>query len=64
MAVSKVSVPSDIDIAQACKLKPIRQVAEEAGILPEELEFYGNYKAKVHLGLPRPPGPEAAGQVH
>ena len=49
MAVSKISVPSDIDIAQACKMKLIRQVAEEAGILPEEMEFYGNYKAKVHL---------------
>jgi len=24
-------------------------VAEEAGILPEELEFYGPYKAKVKL---------------
>jgi formyltetrahydrofolate synthetase len=51
MALSKVSVPSDIDIAQACKLKPIRQVAEEAGILPGELELYGNYKAKVHLDV-------------
>ncbi|MGO8702231.1 MAG: formate--tetrahydrofolate ligase [Candidatus Brocadiia bacterium] len=51
MAVSKVVVPSDIDIAQACKMKLIRQVAEEAGILPEELEFYGNYKAKVHLSV-------------
>ncbi|MGD1000222.1 MAG: formate--tetrahydrofolate ligase [Candidatus Brocadiia bacterium] len=51
MAVSKISVPSDIDIAQACKMKLIRQVAEEAGILPEELEFYGNYKAKVHLSV-------------
>ena len=49
MAVSKIVVPSDIDIAQACKMKLIRQVAEEAGILPEEMEFYGNYKAKVHL---------------
>jgi formyltetrahydrofolate synthetase len=51
MAVSKIVVPSDIDIAQACKMKLIRQVAEEAGILPEELEFYGNYKAKVHLSV-------------
>ncbi len=51
MAVSKISVPSDIDIAQACKMKSIRQVAEEAGILPEELELYGNYKAKVRLGV-------------
>jgi methylenetetrahydrofolate dehydrogenase (NADP+) / methenyltetrahydrofolate cyclohydrolase / formyltetrahydrofolate synthetase len=44
-------VPSDIDIAQASDIKPISQVAEEAGILPEELEFYGPYKAKVKLEI-------------
>ena len=42
-------VPSDIDIAQAVELKPILQVAEEVGLLPEELEMHGNYKAKVRL---------------
>jgi formyltetrahydrofolate synthetase len=44
-------VPSDIDIAQASDIKPITQVAEEVGILPEELEFYGPYKAKVKLEI-------------
>jgi len=44
-------VPSDIDIAQASDIKPISQVAEEVGILPEELEFYGPYKAKVKLEI-------------
>ena len=46
-------VPSDIDIAQEqMKLaKPITQVAEELGIPPEELELYGNYKAKVKLEI-------------
>ena len=44
-------VPSDIDIAQAAEIKPIIQVAEEAGILPEELELYGPYKAKVKLEI-------------
>jgi len=44
-------VPSDIDIAQASDIKPISQVAEEAGILPEELEFFGPYKAKVKLEI-------------
>ena len=44
-------VPSDIDIAQAADIKPIAQVAEEVGILPEELEFYGPYKAKVKLEI-------------
>ena len=44
-----VPVPSDIDIAQASDLKPITQVAEELGLLPEEIEMYGPYKAKVKL---------------
>lgn len=42
-------VPSDIEIAQEAQLKPIMQIAEEVGLLPEELELYGNYKAKVRL---------------
>src|SRR5512143_156824 len=45
----KHPVPSDIDIAQACKMKPILQVAEEIGLKEKELELYGQYKAKVHL---------------
>ncbi len=44
-------VPPDIEIAQEAVLKPILQVAEEAGILPEELELYGDYKAKVRLDV-------------
>jgi len=44
-------VPSDIDIAQAADIKPIMQVAEEAGILPKELELYGAQKAKVKLEI-------------
>ena len=44
-------VPSDIDIAQAAEIKPIARVAEEVGILPGELEFYGPYKAKVKLEI-------------
>ena len=44
-------VPSDIDIAQAADLKPITQLAEELGILPDELELYGPVKAKVKLEI-------------
>ncbi len=44
-------VPSDIEIAQEATLKPITQVAEEAGILPQELELHGNYMAKVRLEI-------------
>ena len=42
-------VPSDIEIAQACRLKPITVIAEEVGLKESELEFHGPYKAKVHL---------------
>ncbi len=44
-------VPSDIDIAQAAKVKPILQVAEELGIRANELELYGPFKAKVKLEI-------------
>ncbi|MHB8778143.1 MAG: formate--tetrahydrofolate ligase [Anaerolineales bacterium] len=42
-------VPSDIDIAQAGKLKPILQIAQELGIKESELELFGPYKAKIKL---------------
>ena len=45
----KRPVPSDLDIAQSIEPLPITQIAEEAGILPEELIQYGNTKAKVKL---------------
>lgn len=44
-------VPSDIEIAQAATLKPILQVAEEMGVMPDELELYGPFKAKVKLEI-------------
>lgn len=44
-------VPSDIEIAQAVEILPIAKIAEQTGILPEELEFYGPYKAKVKLEI-------------
>lgn len=44
-------VPSDIKIAGPAELKPISLIAEELGILPEELELYGPYKAKVKLEI-------------
>ena len=42
---------SSLEIAQAATLRPIADVAEAAGILPEELELYGRYKAKVNLSI-------------
>ena len=42
---------SSLEIAQAATLRPIADVAEEAGIEPDELELYGRYKAKVDLSI-------------
>ncbi|HUV93613.1 MAG TPA: formate--tetrahydrofolate ligase [Anaerolineae bacterium] len=42
---------SDLEIAQAAKLKPILEIAESVGLAPDDLEPYGWYKAKVHLDV-------------
>jgi formate--tetrahydrofolate ligase len=42
---------SDIEIAQAAKMKPIREIAAALGILDDELELYGKFKAKVELSI-------------
>lgn len=42
---------SDIEIAQAARLKPIQEIASGQGIMPEELELYGPWKAKLTDGL-------------
>jgi hypothetical protein len=39
---------TDIEIAQKTKLIPIAKVAEKLGIKNDELEPYGNYKAKIN----------------
>ncbi len=44
-------VPSDIEIAQAVELKPITMIADEVGLLPEEIELHGTYEAKVKLSV-------------
>src|SRR5258705_6527715 len=41
---------SDIEIAQAAKMRPIMDIARERlGIAPENLDPYGHYKAKVAM---------------
>jgi formate--tetrahydrofolate ligase len=44
-------VPSDIEIAQAAKPRPIGDVAAELGLVPDELDLYGKYKAKIDLDV-------------
>ena len=42
-------VPTDIAIAQAAKLRPIRDVAAELGLSDDDVELYGRHKAKISL---------------
>lgn len=44
-------VPSDLEIAQQAKMKPIVEIAKDLGIAEEYLELYGKYKAKVSLDI-------------
>jgi len=44
-------VPSDLEIAQAAKPKPITQIAADLGILEDELDPHGKLKAKVKLSI-------------
>ena len=44
-------VPSDLEIAQAAKLKPIIEIARHIGIKEDELELYGKHKAKISLSI-------------
>src|SRR5215216_3291026 len=40
---------SDLEIAQEASLRPIDSIASELGLLEDEVEMYGKYKAKVAL---------------
>lgn len=41
---------SDIQIAESCKLKDIREIASKLGLGEDDLELYGKYKAKIRCG--------------
>jgi methylenetetrahydrofolate dehydrogenase (NADP+)/methenyltetrahydrofolate cyclohydrolase/formyltetrahydrofolate synthetase/formate--tetrahydrofolate ligase len=51
MITIKDPVPTDIEIAQAAVLDPIRTIAERIGLSEDDLDYYGKYKAKVHLDV-------------
>ncbi|MBN1963573.1 MAG: formate--tetrahydrofolate ligase [Anaerolineae bacterium] len=46
-----MTVPSDIDIAQAADLRPILEIAAKVGLTEDDLDLNGKYKAKVHLDV-------------
>jgi formate--tetrahydrofolate ligase len=50
------TVPSDIEIAQQAKPRPIVDVAADLGLAADDIDLYGKFKAKVPLSLAsRPP---------
>jgi len=51
--MSEVSrlLPPDIEIARRAPIRPIEKIAERLGIVGDDLEHYGKYKAKVSLDL-------------
>jgi formate--tetrahydrofolate ligase len=44
-------VKSGLEIAQEAVLRPIADVATDAGLEPDELELFGRYRAKVDLSV-------------
>ena len=52
LATQHANPRSDIEIAQAARMRPIMEVARERlGIAPENLEPYGHYKAKLSMNF-------------
>ncbi len=50
-ALHSVAVPTDIEIAQRAKLRPIVDVAAELDLTADDLDLYGKYKAKIPLEI-------------
>jgi len=44
-------MPSSLEIAQSAVLRPIDDVAAELGLLPDEVDLYGRFKAKIDLSV-------------
>ncbi len=44
-------MPSSLEIAQEAELRPITEIAAAAGLLADEVEPYGRYKAKIDLSV-------------
>ncbi len=53
--MSTLVVPSDIEIAQRVKMRPIEDVAAELGLERDELDLHGKYIAKIPLDIAQRP---------
>jgi formate--tetrahydrofolate ligase len=45
----KRNMPTDIEISNAARLRPITEIAQKLGIGPQHIEPYGHYKAKLNI---------------
>ncbi len=50
-----MTFPSDIEIAQSAKPRPITEVAADLGLGADDLDLYGKYKAKIPLEISERP---------
>ena len=55
MEKALTTVPSDIEIAQRAKMRPIADVAAEIGLGLDDLDLYGKYKAKIPIEIAERP---------
>ncbi len=46
-----MAFPSNIEIAQSAKLKPIKEIAAELGLSEDDIELYGKHKAKISFDV-------------
>jgi formate--tetrahydrofolate ligase len=44
-------LPSSLEIAQGAVLRPVDELAADLGLLPEEVDLYGRFKAKIDLSV-------------
>ena len=40
---------TDVEIAQSAQMKPIQEIANQIGLVEDDLELYGKYKSKISL---------------
>lgn len=44
-----MTFPTDLEIAESASIQHIKNIAEKLGIIEDDLEYYGKYKAKIPL---------------
>src|SRR5437667_7235082 len=44
-------MPSSLEIAQSAVLRPVDELAADLGLLPDEIDLYGRFKAKIDLSV-------------